>query len=152
MAEGEWLTTEFEASRPRLRAATGAPVWFGGRHRLSRPLRPFEINTLAKSCDWGLVPDRILYDGERLAIGGVDIEVIATPGHCANHLAFGLPGTPSLLTGDHIMGWNSTLVAVPGPLLITGTLHVGTATAIGQVPEAERGHIGGTTAALPAGS
>lgn len=47
---------------------------------------------------------------------------------------------------------STTLVAVPGPLLITGTLHVGTATAIGQVPEAERGHIGGTTAALPAGS
>jgi glyoxylase-like metal-dependent hydrolase (beta-lactamase superfamily II) len=39
--------------------------------------------------------------------------VIATPGHCANHLAFGLSGTPWLLTGDHIMGWNSTLVPVP---------------------------------------
>lgn len=98
---------------PRLRAATGAPVWFEGPHRLSRPLRPFEINTLARSCDWGLVPDRRLSDGERLAVGGVDIEVIATPGHCANHLAFGLPGTPCLLSGDHIMGWNSTLVAVP---------------------------------------
>lgn len=98
---------------PRLRAATGAPVWFEGPHRLSRPLRPFEINTLAKSCDWGLAPDRTLRDGERFAVGGLDIEVIATPGHCANHLAFGLPDTQYLLSGDHIMGWNSTLVAVP---------------------------------------
>ncbi|GGF30989.1 MBL fold metallo-hydrolase [Youhaiella tibetensis] len=98
---------------PRLRAATGAPVWFEGRHRLSRPLHPFEINTLSRSCDWRLVPDRVLKDGEVLSFDGMELEVIATPGHCANHLAFGLRSTPLLLTGDHVMGWNSTLVAVP---------------------------------------
>ncbi|KFL27115.1 hypothetical protein JP74_09430 [Devosia sp. 17-2-E-8] len=98
---------------PKLRAATGAPVWFGGRHRLSRPLRPFEINMLSRSCDWSLVPDRVLTHGERVSIDKLALEVIATPGHCANHLTFGLVGTPHLLTGDHIMGWNSTLVAVP---------------------------------------
>ena len=43
----------------------------------------------------------------------MQIEVVATPGHCANHLCFGLAGTPWLLSGDHIMGWNTTLVPVP---------------------------------------
>jgi glyoxylase-like metal-dependent hydrolase (beta-lactamase superfamily II) len=98
---------------PRLKAATGAPVWSGGKHRLSRQRRLFEINAVGRESDWHLVPDRVLKDGEHLRIDGVALEVIATPGHCANHLCFGLAGTPFLLTGDHIMGWNSTLVSVP---------------------------------------
>lgn len=98
---------------PRLKAATGAPVWFGGPHRLSRPKRPFEINPVARESDWALVPDRTLLDGEILALSDGELEVIATPGHCANHLAFGIRGTPNLLSGDHVMGWNSTLVSVP---------------------------------------
>ena len=91
----------------------GAQLWFGGQHRLSRPLRRFEINPIRKSCDWDLVPDRILADGEIIAAGDLTVSVHATPGHCANHLAFGLAGTDTLLSGDHVMGWNSTLVSVP---------------------------------------
>lgn len=98
---------------PRLHAATGAPVWSGGKHRLSRPSRLFEVNAVGGESDWGLEPDRVLHDGEAVLAGGVSLDVVATPGHCANHLAFGLAGTPWLLTGDHIMGWNSTLVSVP---------------------------------------
>src|SRR5690606_5566187 len=58
-------------------------------------------------------PDRRLTDGEELALDGIVLEVIATPGHCANHLSFGLKGRPELLSGDHVMGWNSTMIAVP---------------------------------------
>ena len=93
--------------------ALGAPLWFGGRHRLSRPLRRFEINPIRRSCDWELVPDRILADGEQVLAGDLKITVHTTPGHCANHLAFGVAGTETLLTGDHVMGWNSTLVSTP---------------------------------------
>jgi glyoxylase-like metal-dependent hydrolase (beta-lactamase superfamily II) len=96
-----------------LRRATGAPLWFAGPHRLSRPLRLFEMNALARDCDWDLVPDRRLVDGEPFSVGGVDLVAIATPGHCANHMSYAVAGTSWLLTGDHIMGWNSTLVAVP---------------------------------------
>lgn len=98
---------------PELKAATGAPIWFGGRHRLSRKPRPFEWNAVDSASDWGLSPDRVLADNESLEIAGTGIEVVATPGHCANHLCFGLTGTPWLLSGDHVMGWNSTLVSVP---------------------------------------
>jgi glyoxylase-like metal-dependent hydrolase (beta-lactamase superfamily II) len=98
----------------KLKAATGAPLWFGGRHRPSRAKRwALERDPVAKESDIGLVPDRTLADGERLTIGGMAIEVLATPGHCANHLCFGLEGTELLLSGDHVMGWNSTLVPVP---------------------------------------
>lgn len=91
----------------------GVPLWFGGPHRLSRPLRRFERNLIRRSCDWDLLPDRTLTDGETIPAGDLSVTVHTTPGHCANHLAFGLTGTDLLLSGDHVMGWNSTLVAVP---------------------------------------
>jgi glyoxylase-like metal-dependent hydrolase (beta-lactamase superfamily II) len=91
----------------------GVPLWFGGPHRLSRPLRRFEINPIRNSCDWDLVPDRTLHDGETIEAGDLNLSVHATPGHCANHLAFGVVGTDILFSGDHVMGWNSTLVSVP---------------------------------------
>lgn len=97
----------------RLAAMTGAPLWFGGRHRLSRPARLFERNGVGRESDFALVPDRVLHDGEQIEIGGLMLEVVATPGHCANHLAFDVPALGTLLTGDHIMGWSSTLVSVP---------------------------------------
>jgi glyoxylase-like metal-dependent hydrolase (beta-lactamase superfamily II) len=104
---------DHSASAARWREETGAPLWFGGPHRLSRPLRRFETNPIKKSCDWDLVPDRILRDGETVEAGDMPLSIHATPGHCANHLAFGLVGTGNLLSGDHVMGWNSTLVSVP---------------------------------------
>ena len=96
-----------------LQAETTAPLWFAGPHRLSRPPHLFEMNALARDCDWRLVPDLTFFDGEAFTAGGVELTAVATPGHCANHLCFGITGTGRLLSGDHIMGWNSTLVAVP---------------------------------------
>ena len=96
-----------------LRTATGAPLWFAGPHRLSRPPHLLEINALARDCDWALAPDRTFFDGEAFEAGGINLVAIATPGHCANHMCYALAGTDWLFSGDHIMGWNSTLVAVP---------------------------------------
>lgn len=104
---------DHSAAAEALRARLGAPLWFGGRHRLSRPLRRFENNPIKRSCDWDLVPDRCLLDGQIIPAGDGQLRVHTTPGHCANHLAFGLVGSDILLSGDHVMGWNSTLVSVP---------------------------------------
>ncbi len=97
----------------KLSNKTKAPILFGGKHRLSRNKRLFEINLLKKSCDWNLVPDKTLTDGDIIKIGGLKIRAIATAGHCANHFCFGLENTPLLFSGDHIMGWNSSLIAPP---------------------------------------
>lgn len=104
---------DHSASAAAWQKETGAPLWFAGPHRLSRPPRFLEMNALGRSCDWGLTPDRAFFDGESFEVGGVSLTAIATPGHCANHMCYGLTGTPLLLSGDHVMGWNSTLVAVP---------------------------------------
>lgn len=102
---------DHSASAARLSRDLDAPLWFGGQHRLSRPLHRFERNLIRNSCDWDLVPDRSLGDGETITAGDIAIGVHATPGHCANHLAFSIGDI--LLSGDHVMGWNSTLVSVP---------------------------------------
>ena len=104
---------DHSASAAGWRKETGAPLWFAGPHRLSRPPHMLEMNALARECDWTLNPDRTFFDGELFEVGGVGLQAIASPGHCANHMCYGVTGTPWLLTGDHIMGWNSTLVAVP---------------------------------------
>jgi glyoxylase-like metal-dependent hydrolase (beta-lactamase superfamily II) len=102
---------DHSAVAKRLAQDLGAPIWFGGRHRLSRPLRRFERDPLGRSGDRDLVPDRTLTDGESILAGDMALVVHTTPGHCANHLAFSHGDI--LFSGDHVMGWNSTLVSVP---------------------------------------
>lgn len=105
---------DHSALAPGLKAETGAPLWFGGRHRPSRPKRwALERDVVARDSDTNLMPDRVLADGETLALDGLSLAVLATPGHCSNHLCFGVAGTELLLSGDHVMGWSSTLVPVP---------------------------------------
>jgi len=104
---------DHSALASRLKASTGAPIWFGGKHHLSRKPRLFEKNAVARSSDWSLVPDRVLADGDTVGVDGMTLGVIATPGHCANHLAYSVAGTPYLIVGDHVMGWSTTMVAPP---------------------------------------
>jgi glyoxylase-like metal-dependent hydrolase (beta-lactamase superfamily II) len=104
---------DHSALAPAMQDATHAPLWFGGQHRTSRKKRPFEIDWVAKESDYELEPHRVLVDGDVLRLGSMKIDVIATPGHCANHLCFGIQSTPVLLSGDHVMGWNSTMISVP---------------------------------------
>jgi glyoxylase-like metal-dependent hydrolase (beta-lactamase superfamily II) len=67
---------------------------------------------LDASHDVDYVPDRVLEDGETIEIGDATIEAVATPGHTANHLAFSIDGK-TMLTGDHVMAWSTTVVAPP---------------------------------------
>jgi glyoxylase-like metal-dependent hydrolase (beta-lactamase superfamily II) len=105
----------------RLKKALAAPVWAGGPHRLFRPASWVERRGLAASCDFALVPDEELADGDTVMVDGIALSAIATPGHCRNHLAFSVASTPYMFSGDHVMGWSSTVVAPPdgamGPYL-----------------------------------
>jgi glyoxylase-like metal-dependent hydrolase (beta-lactamase superfamily II) len=58
-------------------------------------------------------PDRVLADGERLTGTGWTLEAVATPGHTSNHLCFALLESEALFTGDHVMGWSTTVVSPP---------------------------------------
>jgi len=58
-------------------------------------------------------PDRVLADGERVAGPGWTLAALATPGHTSNHLCYALEESGALFTGDHVMGWSTTVVAPP---------------------------------------
>jgi glyoxylase-like metal-dependent hydrolase (beta-lactamase superfamily II) len=58
-------------------------------------------------------PDRVLADGESLSGVGWTLTAVATPGHTSNHLCFALPESGVLFTGDHVMGWSTSVVSPP---------------------------------------
>jgi glyoxylase-like metal-dependent hydrolase (beta-lactamase superfamily II) len=93
------------ASRP-LAERTGAPI-IG--------CAPLALETVGPradaSFDGDYAPDRVLDDGETVAVDGKRITAVATPGHTSNHLCFAYEG--ALLSGDHVMGWSTTVVVPP---------------------------------------
>jgi len=58
-------------------------------------------------------PERVLADGEIVTGAGWTLEAVATPGHTSNHLCFALRESGALFSGDHIMGWSTTVVSPP---------------------------------------
>ena len=58
-------------------------------------------------------PDIYLNDGELVNGDGWTIRAIHTPGHTSNHMCYGLEEQLILFTGDHIMGWSTTVIVPP---------------------------------------
>lgn len=100
------------AARP-LAAATGAAIYGEGPHRPARALELGEINPLDASGDHDFRPDVVLGDGDRVSGEGWTLEAITTPGHTPNHLCFALAEEATIFTGDHVMGWSTSIVAPP---------------------------------------
>jgi glyoxylase-like metal-dependent hydrolase (beta-lactamase superfamily II) len=95
------------ATRP-LKAATGAPITG------CAPLALQDDGPRADaSFDADYAPDRVLVDGERLEEPGWTLEAVATPGHTSNHLCLALLEAKALFTGDHVMGWSTTVISPP---------------------------------------
>lgn len=97
----------------RLADFTGAEIWGAAPHKAARKLFEGEINALDASADYDHLPDRILHDGELLRLNGLTFEVVPTPGHTINHLAFALRDEFKLFSGDHVMAWSTSIVAPP---------------------------------------
>lgn len=74
--------------------------------------RRFGADVLAAHPRIAVGAGALLGDGRRIALGGVDVEVVATPGHASDHVSLRL-GTGALLTGDHVLGRGTSVVAHP---------------------------------------
>ena len=93
------------AARP-LSERTGAPI-VG-----CAPLALESVGPRADaSFDGDYAPDGVLADGESIEVDGVPVTAVATPGHTSNHLC--LAYGDALFTGDHVMGWSTTVVFPP---------------------------------------
>lgn len=58
-------------------------------------------------------PDRVLADGEQLHGPDWTLTAVATPGHTSNHLCYALEESGALFTGDHVMGWSTSVISPP---------------------------------------
>ena len=58
-------------------------------------------------------PDLPLRGGEVIAGSDWTLEAVHAPGHAPDHIAFALAGSNILFSGDHVMGWNTSVVAPP---------------------------------------
>lgn len=90
---------------------TGAPIHAAGPHPVSDPAH--DAPALDEGADYRFRPDHVIADGAIIDGAGWTIEAVATPGHLSNHLCFALKEEKALFTGDHIMGWATTVVAPP---------------------------------------
>jgi glyoxylase-like metal-dependent hydrolase (beta-lactamase superfamily II) len=97
----------------RIKATTGATVYAEGAHRAARPYYDSETISTESGADRSFRPDVELRDGDIVEGDGWRVEAVATPGHTANHLAFGWREQGALFVGDHVMGWSTSIVAPP---------------------------------------
>ncbi len=58
-------------------------------------------------------PDTTLAHGDIVEGPGYTVEALHTPGHISNHLCFALAEENSVLSGDHVMGWSTTIIPPP---------------------------------------
>jgi glyoxylase-like metal-dependent hydrolase (beta-lactamase superfamily II) len=96
----------------RMAEATGATVCGYGRTSTT----PGETKTSPSGTefvDQSFVPDRALQDSETVAGADWAVEALHTPGHAPDHLCFAMADQGILFSGDHVMGWNTSVVAPP---------------------------------------
>jgi glyoxylase-like metal-dependent hydrolase (beta-lactamase superfamily II) len=99
-----------------LKRATGAPTYGFGPHPLAdvEARRGDESETpVEERSDLDFVPDVPTGDGDIIVGAGWTIEALHTPGHISNHLCFALAEEQALFTGDHVMGWSTTVIPSP---------------------------------------
>lgn len=87
---------------------TGAPVLAA-----RPPARTVHASGHEEGDDEAFAPDLVLAHGDRIDGEGWTLATMATPGHASNHLAFALVEENALFSGDHVMGWSTTVVAPP---------------------------------------
>jgi len=89
-----------------LKAATGAKTYGYGPHAR-------HDGDVEEGGDRDFVPDVTVRDGDVIESGGDRFQCVFTPGHTSNHMCYALDQEKSLFTGDHVMGWSTTVVAPP---------------------------------------
>ena len=97
------------AAQP-LKEWTGAKTYAYGPHGSGKAEDGVKVE---EGGDMAFVPDIRVKDGDVIKGNGFTFECVYTPGHTSNHMCFALREEKALFTGDHIMGWSTTVVTPP---------------------------------------
>ena len=98
-----------DARVPRILLTHGHPDHAEGARALAGRLR----SSVAALDPAHRLGDEGLADGDVVVAGGLEVVVVATPGHTGDSLSFHVPSAGALLTGDTVLGRGSTVVAHP---------------------------------------
>ena len=97
------------AARP-LQAATGAKTYGFGPHGHAGD---DEAEHLEEGVDHEFSPDIRVTDGDSIYGRNWELSCVHTPGHTSNHLCFAWDEHDLLFSGDHVMGWSTTVIIPP---------------------------------------
>jgi glyoxylase-like metal-dependent hydrolase (beta-lactamase superfamily II) len=102
-------TDHSPAAKP-LKEWSGAKTYAFGPHGSGKAEEGIRVE---EGGDRDFVPDVRVKDGDIIEGNGFTFECVYTPGHTSNHMCFALKEEQALFTGDHIMGWSTTVVTPP---------------------------------------
>ena len=91
-----------------LAKASGARIW-----GLPAPQVQDTAIRVEEGHDRNFRPDELIADGQSLTGPGWTLQAVATPGHASNHVCYALAQENALFTGDHVMGWSTTVISPP---------------------------------------
>jgi glyoxylase-like metal-dependent hydrolase (beta-lactamase superfamily II) len=97
------------ACRP-VQAATGARTYGFGRHGSGKIDSGVQVE---EGADKDFEPDVVLAHGDVVEGIGWSFECVHTPGHTSNHMCYQLREHEALFSGDHVMGWSTTIISPP---------------------------------------
>ncbi|MBI3676663.1 MAG: MBL fold metallo-hydrolase [Proteobacteria bacterium] len=93
-----------------LKEFTGAKTYGYGPHGSGKAEEGVKVE---EGGDMEFAPDVAVRDGDIVRGEGWTIECVFTPGHTSNHMCYALREEKALFTGDHVMGWSTTVVTPP---------------------------------------
>jgi glyoxylase-like metal-dependent hydrolase (beta-lactamase superfamily II) len=98
----------------RLKEATGAKTYGFGPHGSGRAEDRTGVGGITEEGgDHAFVPDMVMREGDTVEGAEWRLTAIHTPGHTSNHLCFALAEERALFSGDHVMGWSTSVIAPP---------------------------------------
>ena len=97
-----------------VKQATGAKTYGFGPHGSGRAEDASGVGGVTEEGgDHAFAPDVTMREGDVPEGPGWRLEAVHTPGHTSNHLCFALPQERALFSGDHVMGWSTSVIAPP---------------------------------------
>jgi glyoxylase-like metal-dependent hydrolase (beta-lactamase superfamily II) len=96
-------------------AAAALKAWSGAQiYGVTSPAATASAEGLVDEAhDHDFAPDITVSDGMLIGGEGFLLECVATPGHTANHMCYALVQEKALFSGDHVMGWSTSVMAPP---------------------------------------